>query len=232
MLLLIHSPLVGPLTWQPCAEVLQTRGHRVMVPSLLGVLPDQAQSYYLAHARRVADDVRNFAPRARPLLVAHSGAGSLLPSIADALDMAASGAMFVDGLLPHDGASFFEIAAAAVRDKLRGLVENGRLPSWDRWFPPGTLETLLPEATLRAHFVAELPELPVAYFEERAPESSRWQSVPCGYLRLSGPYDEAADEAERRGWPTVRLETDHLAMMTRPDMVATAIETLMRSLNV
>ena len=39
------------------------------------------------------------------------------------------------------------------------------------------------------------------------------------YLQLSEPYARAADEAERRGWPTRRESADHLAMLTQPELV-------------
>jgi DNA-binding NarL/FixJ family response regulator len=38
MLVLLHSPLVGPLTWQPAATSLRAAGYHVTVPSLTGVL--------------------------------------------------------------------------------------------------------------------------------------------------------------------------------------------------
>jgi hypothetical protein len=33
---LVHSPLVGPSTWSPVGRELERRGHRAVVPSLLG----------------------------------------------------------------------------------------------------------------------------------------------------------------------------------------------------
>ena len=36
-LVLVHSPLVGPLTWEPVAERLRSAGRMVVVPSLAGV---------------------------------------------------------------------------------------------------------------------------------------------------------------------------------------------------
>ena len=79
---LIHSPLLGPRTWAPVARELGIRGHRAIVPSLLG----------LAHApwpqwRHVPESVRAAAANVSDpiVLVGHSGAGPLLPAIADAI---------------------------------------------------------------------------------------------------------------------------------------------------
>lgn len=51
--ILIHSPLVGPLTWALVAEELSQRGH----PTLTPVLPDARHitpPYWQAHAEAVA----------------------------------------------------------------------------------------------------------------------------------------------------------------------------------
>ena len=40
------------------------------------------------------------------------------------------------------------------------------------------------------------------------------------YLRLSAAHDDAADEAQRRGWWVARRDWDHLRMVTVPESVA------------
>ena len=37
LFVLVHSPLVGPATWEPVARELAARGHCALVPSLLHV---------------------------------------------------------------------------------------------------------------------------------------------------------------------------------------------------
>ena len=214
---LIHSPLVGAVTWQPCMGVLEARGFPVVMPSLAGVL-DEGPPYYPKLAARVADVVRVARPRKPLVLVGHSGAGALLPSTAAACEGAAEAAVFVDAILPHPGASWFDTAPPGLRDQLRSLAADGRLPPWHQWFPPGALEALLPEPELRSRFIAELPRVPVAYFEEVAPPVAD-QLPRHGYLQLSEAYADAANAAERRSWLTLRETADHLAMLTRPEMV-------------
>lgn len=109
-----------------------------------------------------------------------------------------------------------------MREHLRNLATDGWFPPWDQWFPPGTLDLLLPDPDLRARFVAELPRLPVAYFEERAPVV-RDQARQHAYLQLTEAYQDVADEAERRGWPTMREAVDHLATLTRPESVVSQL---------
>jgi pimeloyl-ACP methyl ester carboxylesterase len=216
-LVLIHSPLVGALSWQPSADRLRARGLTVVVPSLAGVF-DAGPPYYPKLAARVAETVRA-GVAARPLvLVGHSGAGALLPSVAAALADGVAAAVFVDAILPHPGATWFETAPPRLGEHLRSLAQEGWLPPWDRWFPPGTLDPLLADPALRRRFLAELPRVPLAYFEERAPAIG--DRLPRqAYLQLSEPYGQAADEAERRGWPTRRESADHLAMLTHPELV-------------
>lgn len=221
---LIHSPLVGPLTWRPTAEVLHERGHPVAVPSLAGAL-EAGPPYYPRLAGQAAERIRAAADGAPVVLVGHSGAGALLPSIAEAVGVPVASVVFVDAILPHPGATWFDTAPADLGARLRGLVRDGRLPPWDRWFPPGTVEALLVDQEQRVRFVRELPRVPLAYFEERGPEVSGWPgAIRCAYLRLSEAYESAGAEAERQGWPVVHDPADHLAMLHRPGRVADLLE--------
>lgn len=218
-LVLVHSPLVGPLTWQPTAARLRARGYRVAVPSLIGAL-DGGQSYY----RGLAEAVVGQLPAAETVLVGHSGAGALLPAIAQAAgDVRA--AMFVDAALPHPGASWFDTVPAELAEQLRAMARHGWLPPWHEWFPPDEVTRLLPDAALRGQFVAEIPRLPPAYFAETAPDASE---LPASYVRLSDAYEPQASAAERRGWPTYRAPADHLAMLTDPERVTAVLEQALR----
>jgi hypothetical protein len=83
------------------------------------------------------------------------------------------------------------------------------------------IDELVPDPALRREFFAEIPRLPVAYFEEPAPTTSDLRA--CALLRLSAAYDDAADEAEPRGWWVARRDWDHLRMLTDPEAVADLI---------
>jgi hypothetical protein len=229
MLVLLHSPLVGPLTWQPAATSLRAAGYRVAVPSLTGVV-DTGPPYYRRLAGRVAGTIRQASPAGAVVLTGHSGAGALLPAVAEATGAPLAAAVFVDAILPHPGVGWFETAPPELRAQLLGLARDGQVPAWNRWFPPEVVAGLLPEEALRQRFVAELPSLPLAYFQERAPVVRGWPPQRCGYLRLSGAYDEVADEAERLGWLVVREDADHLAMLTRPAAVSGLLDRLVKAL--
>lgn len=222
LLVLVHSPLVGASTWQPVAGVLRARGHAVLVPSLAEAFAGGAP-YYPGLAGAVAEAWRSYGGDGAVVLVGHSGAGGLLPAIAGAMGAAVEAMVFVDALLPHPGRSWFETVPAEMREHLRGLAREGVVPPWDEWFPPGTVEELLPDPAVRGRFRAELPRLPLAYFGERAPA----RTAPpgrCAYLRLSDAYEAEARQAEGAGWPVERLDAHHLAPLTEPERIAAAIE--------
>ena len=82
LLVLVHSPLTGPLTWQPVARVLTARGYSAVVPSLVEGLMGP-RPYYPRLAARVAEAVLHEARGAREaVLIGHSGAGAILPAAA------------------------------------------------------------------------------------------------------------------------------------------------------
>jgi hypothetical protein len=227
---LIHSPLTGPSTWLPCADALRAEGHGVVVPSLATSIRDIARNGTPTHqglADAVAGAVAASGPAIGPLvLVAHSGAGALLPSVAEAVGPSVKAAIFADATLPHPGKSWLDSAPPALAEQLRNQVVNGELPPWDQWFPPGAIADLLPDPVMRRRFLDELPTLPWHWFEQQAPVVAGWPSVPCGYLQLSAAYDDQAETAADLGWPTISEKADHLSPLTRPDLVAPAVAML------
>jgi len=212
-LVLLHSPLVGPATWRAVAPLLQARGHDVAVPDLMPIMAEDGP-YYPALAEAAAAAITDPA-----VLVVHSGAGSLVPAIASL--EAVRSAVFVDALLPHPGESWFGGVPGQLCARLRGLAKDGKLPPWHAWWPKGAMERLLPDRTAGAAFLAEQTELPVGYFEEPAPEIPL--TTPSAYLQLSEAYTPDADAAESAEWPVLRLNLNHLGMLTHPQPVADAI---------
>ena len=220
-IVLLHSPLLGPLAWRQVASELAGRGHAVETPVWLH-LSGLADGFYPA----LVDSLAAALPGGSEpvLLVAHSGAGALIPALAQRLAAPVAGVIFVDAILPHPGRSWFETAPSEMRQKLRAGAQMGELPAWDDWWPPGALARLVPDEDLRAALVAELEPLPLAYFEEVAPAGEL--AAPAAYLQLSAAYDDEGRVAGRCGWPLMRLPLHHLAMLTDPLPIAAALESL------
>src|SRR5260221_984336 len=108
---LVHSPLVGPLTWALVVDELRKRHVGAIAPAL----PDSRKvdpPYWKAHADAVARDARLLPPEERIILAGHSGAGVLLPAIREAIGRPVAGYLFVDAGLPSDGKSRLDLFEA------------------------------------------------------------------------------------------------------------------------
>lgn len=218
---LLHSPLIGPLTWRATAAELASRGHEARAPAWTP-LSQIAAGFYAALADGLAAALTM--PGERLVLVAHSGAGALVPALAARLPARVSAVIFADAILPHPGRSWFDTAPAEMAQRLRAGAQMGELPPWSDWWPPGALERLVPDDAGREALIRELEPLPLAYFEEPA-AADVWNG-PTAYLQLSGSYDDESQAAARSGWPLVRLPLHHLAMLTHPQAIAAALESL------
>jgi hypothetical protein len=214
---LVHSPLVGPSTWRWVAQQLEAAGHRVRVPAVPATVAARGWAAF-------ADSVARQATGG-DVLVGHSGAGPLLPQIAERAVRRPTGLVFVDAAVPP-GAGAAQLMPDGMLAELRTLATDGVLPKWSDWFGPGVMRELVPDDDKRAVIAAELPMLPLAYFQDPVPMPNGWARVRCGYVLLSEAYAADADEAQARGWPVARQMGAHLDIVTRPKEIADAIESV------
>jgi hypothetical protein len=214
---LLHSPLVGPLTWSPVSEELRRRGQRVAVPALSRtVVTGGWQAYVHAAVEGACSGAHD------GVLVGHSGAGPLLPLVARDIHPPPVRVVFVDaGVPPLSGEA--QLMPDQFLDFLQTLARDGVLPKWSEWFGPEAMEALIPDAKQRRAVTAELPELPVSYFAGAVPMPSRWDDIRCAYILLSDPYRSDALEATSRGWPVIEMPGAHLDILTRPAEIADAL---------
>ena len=211
---LIHSPLVGPTTWSWVANELGKYGHQVIVPSLLRAATSGSWEAC------VDGVVAEAAPGVPHVLVGHSGAGPLLPVIANQLNT--SRLVFVDASLPPtDGES--ALIPEQFLGALTALAQGGLLPPWSEWFELGTMETLIPDPVRRDAILAELPRLPLSYFQGRVPMPDAWAAAPCTYVLLSEAYRHEAEQAAARGWPVVEILGSHMDVVSQPLPLAAAL---------
>jgi len=77
---------------------------------------------------------------------------------------------------------------------------------------------------------SDLHCLPLAYFEERARALFLSSDIPCGYLQLSAGCKTEAGIAKNQGWRVRGLSLHHLAMLTHPEEVAMAFESLIEAM--
>ena len=224
---LIHSPLVGPLTWARVAEELERRGVGVVTPTLT-TDPAGEPPYWRQHVAQVVRAVEGVGDQ--PLvLVGHSGAGPLLPAVAAELDQAISTYLFVDCDLPQDGASRLDLFASPKEaEEFRAAAVDGLLPTWR----DEDLREVILDPALRREFVAELRPLPLAVYEEPLPVPEVWPDAPCGYVQLSAAYLASGRQARQAGWGYYRLMGGHFHMLVDPAAVADALQCLGQDLAV
>ena len=222
LFVLVHSPSVGPSTWQAVAERLRKMGHDAVVPSLLSV-GDGGPPYWPRVTSLVRAGVAGTDSSAPVALVAHSNAGLFLPVIASELGRHVACFVFADASVPPASGTV-PLAEGDFLPFLRGLVEDdGRLPQWTSWWSEDDVAPMLPDPRLRRLVTDEQPRLPLDYYLEEVPVPSGWDDQRCGYLLFSEAYHGEATEAQRRGWPVRTLPGEHLHQVVDPAGVTAAL---------
>jgi pimeloyl-ACP methyl ester carboxylesterase len=228
MLVLVHSPLTGPLVWEPAEAELQHRGVRATIPDVADH-PSGTGPFWRQHAGSVARTLRGAGDE--PLvLVAHSGAGQLLPAIAAAVGSRVAGYVFVDAGIPEDGKSRLdqmrEEDPESARELEAHLRSGGRFPEWT----DEQLRDVVPADGLRRGLIEQLRPRPIEFFTEPIEVPAAWPEASCGYVRLSPPYDPVLARAVASGWPTRSLDAGHFHMLVDPRETVTAILELLDDL--
>lgn len=227
LMVLAHSPLVGPFTWSLVAQHLQADGFDVLVPTFTdsGRTPPP---YWQQHAAALQQALAPV-PKDRPLvLIGHSGAGSFLPVLAHAARRPVRAYLFVDAGLPHPGQSRLDemqsTTPAFARELRRLLAEGMRFPNWKH----EELREILPDGRTRAELLAEVQPRSLDFFEEVMPEVPNWPDAPCGYLLFTAGYHPYLEQAQKAGWPSRRIPAGHFHMLVDPLAVAMALVELMK----
>ena len=226
LVVLLHSPLVGPFTWSMVAEQLQRREIDVLVPKLTDH-DDSNLPYWDQHTGAVKQALADVPQERRVVLVGHSGAGPLLPAIHWAIAQPVAACLFVDASLPHPGQSRFDelaIDALDLAQKLHPfLVAGGSYPTWSA----EELREILPDTFIREQLLAELHPRHLRFFEEKMPDVAIWPDAPCGYVLLSEAYLVQLEKAQRAGWPSRLFHAGHFHMLVDPAAVTTGMVELL-----
>ncbi|MDQ1495288.1 MAG: hypothetical protein QOG69_1771 [Actinomycetota bacterium] len=215
-LILLGSPLLASGSWAGLPDALEG-GEPALDVLDVPVLDDETPPFGQRYLTSVVLALAVTRPVGPLVLVAHSGAGPLLPGVGRAVRDAAhrvGGYVFVDAGLPGSGLvnrlDLLRMEDANREAALHALLDaDGRFPDW-------TLSGVVTRPRARA------------FFEEHLPTSDDWPDAPCGYLRASTAYAAAARSARARGWPVVERETDHhLPWLADPAGVAADLRQLM-----
>jgi hypothetical protein len=221
---LAHSPLTGPAAWGRLPDAVRELGHDVVV---LDITADDSPPYAVGYVAAAAAQIAAADPASPLVLVAHSGAGYLLPQLGftqRAARRAVGGYVFLDAGIPAPRQSTRLGLLAAedpgMADDLDVLLSaGGRFPPWT----DDDLRELIPDDVLRAEVVVSLRPRGLDFFTEVLPFPTgdvEWPDAPCGLLQTSPAYAAAARSARSRGWPVIERDGGHFASCADPQGVA------------
>jgi pimeloyl-ACP methyl ester carboxylesterase len=219
---LVHSPLVGPLTWKLVADEMRQRDIGVIIPKLVDS-PDSKEPYWKQHAESVARALTEIPRDTWVTLVAHSGAGPLLPVIRASFPNPVRAYVFVDAGIPGAGATRLDLMKSEDPDWANQFQEyleaGGQFPNWSA----EELQEIIPDDSLRTQMVAEIHPRALDFFTEPIPVFDGWPDGSCVYILFSPPYKRAAVYAREAGWQTYELEAGHFHMLVDPKAVTDLI---------
>ncbi len=219
---LIHSPLVGPLTWSRVAQELRQRGYAVSLPHLTDS-DDVPLPYWEQEAASAARYISEVPLDASLVLVAHSGAGPILPAIRRAIGHQVQAHLFVDAGIPRDRATRLDLMALESQERAQKfrehLAEGGTFPNWT----DDELRDILPDSQTRHALLSELNPRGRRFFDEPIPAFPGWDNTPCGYIQFSAAYASQCKQAREKGWLVKELPGGHFHMLVKPAAVADAI---------
>jgi hypothetical protein len=222
MYVLIHSPLVGPLTWRLVAAEMSRRGIDSLVPTLSDS-PTSMDPFWKQHAGSVSRSVYDKSTESGVILVAHSGAGPLLPVIRKFIPNPVRAYVFVDAGIPRHEATRLDLMKSEdsewASEFASYLDQGGKFPNWSF----DDLQEIIPDETLRRQMVSEIRPRGVSFFTEPIPVFAGWPDAPCVYIRFSAPYDRAAAQARAADWLVYDLDAGHFHMLVNPVAVTDMI---------
>ena len=219
-LVLVHPPLLAPVALSRLAALLGAGGHQVIVPDLRHAVTSGPVG---AWWQRAVDAAVAAMPTAQAVL-AHSGAGALVPPLLDALPWGEA-VVLIDAVLPPSAGVY--ATSAPVRAMVADLAVGAVLPPWTSWWPPGELEAQVPDDDDRAALIAPTPCLPEGAYDVDVPAPPGWEPASRSYLRLSPAYAAQADQAAARGWHVEHHQGRHLDVLARAPVVAAAVRRLL-----
>jgi hypothetical protein len=219
---LIHSPLVGPLTWQPVQAEMVRRGMQAITPALLDN-SGTGLPYWRQHADSLANSLKQVSPDRKLVLIAHSGAGPLLPVMRQPIAHSIAAYVFVDAGIPRADSSRLDLMRQQdpewAEQFHQELLQGGRFPTWTE---QDLLEEI-PDDDLRRKMAMEVNPRSLSFFIEPLPVFSTWPDAPCAYIKFSASYDWDFNQAKRAGWYLRELNAGHFHMLVDPALVADMI---------
>src|SRR5438067_2737601 len=184
---LLHSPVVGPSAWRWVAAVLRSDGREAIVPNLVSAAVSGDPIVCAAAAARAVESDED------TVIVGHSGAGVVLPIVGARVAWKPRQMVFVDAPVPPCVGAFS--AGGEFLPILREFATNGALRKWSAWWGEGVMEALVHDDRRRREIEAELPQVPLAFYEMPLEVPTAWCKGAAGYVLLSEAYRPEANKA-------------------------------------
>lgn len=220
--ILIHSPLVGPLTWQVVHDEMGRRAIESIV-LILSDDPNSALPYWQQHAESATRGLAHTPQDRSIVLIAHSGAGPLMPIIRQSMERSIEGYVFVDAGIPRDGASRMDLMRMEDPEWSeqfhQTLLQGERFPNWNE----DDLREVIPNDVLRRKMARELNPRPLSFFTEPIPVFGGWPDAPCAYIKFSTSYEWDFEQAKQAGWLCREIDAGHFHMLADPSLVTSEI---------
>src|SRR5687767_14812598 len=202
--------------------MLVSQGLNSITPELL----DNTNStlpYWQQHVESVVRDLAQLPQKESLVLVAHSGAGPLLPAIRYRLTHSIYAYVFVDAGIPRDGLSRIELMKLEDQEWAeefhKALLDGEQFPTWTE----DDLREIIPDRESRQKLVAEIRPRSLSFFTEPVPVYDEWPDAPCVYIKFSEAYEWDAAQAKQMGWRVDELKAGHFHMLVEPLTVAKLI---------
>jgi hypothetical protein len=229
--ILIHSPLVGPLTWQLIHDEMGKRGIESIVPALSDD-PNSTLPYWQQHAESAARELARAPQDGSMVLVAHSGAGPLIPIIRQSIKRSIEGYIFVDAGIPRDDMSRMDLMKLEdpewAEQFHQTLLQGEQFPNWNE----DDLQEVIPNNVLRRKMVREINPRPLSFFTEPIPVFNGWPDAPCAYIKFSASYDWDFEQAKQAGWLVREMNAGHFHMLVDPALVTSEIVNLTQEITI
>jgi pimeloyl-ACP methyl ester carboxylesterase len=228
-IVIIQGPLVGASGMMPLADRLRATGLHVHLPDVLDgqKTPPQWSAWSTQLMRLLSLQGR------RPVLVGYSASTTLAAELATRIPT--QGIVFLDGDIPP-ATGRVTPGSERLRRRVEALDDReGRLPLWSDWFTTDEERADIGITALQADpkawdaFKLDQPRMTRDWFRDEI-DLPPWSDVAAGYVQLCRFFDRSAEEAEKRGWPVVRLKGTHLHPTLEPEETAEAILRVCRSL--
>jgi pimeloyl-ACP methyl ester carboxylesterase len=222
---LVHGSAQNSSCWERVAERLRARGHAVTAPDLPKKRPEWRLEDYAAEVARAAEATP------RPVIVAHSFSGVLLPLVARRVPC--TRLVLLAAVIPEPRRS--------VRDQFLAdnfMFSGGWIAAGPLWFDPPKSEYLAREFLLHdcdeETVRAALPSIELWDTRHLATEPvpfDAWPEVPAASIvasldRTLTPEWGRTTTRRVLGRDPILIEAGHCPHISRPDEVARILETL------